>query len=144
MLRSQRAKQGTAHAALLLHSSSRLLCLSEVEAACTAASDTPAGLGQQAPGGSGGPSYKQANTTSLAADEASTAGPLHQSSLEGMLKPPESMDSVVCWDANADVVFVPGGHACSCTACAEHLVGKAALCPVCRGQIDGSISLQPC
>ena len=55
----------------------------------------------------------------------------------------ESMECVVCWDASADVVFQPCGHACSCTACAESLIGKVAFCPMCRSQIDCSISMQP-
>ena len=61
---------------------------------------------------------------------------------DAMPEPPESIECVVCWDVAADVVLQPCSHACSCTACAENVMSKAALCPTCWYQINCSISVQ--
>ena len=50
----------------------------------------------------------------------------------------EEFDSklcVVCQDAQKDVIFLPCRHMCACTSCARRLVGRLALCPVCRAPI---------
>ncbi|XP_076810059.1 baculoviral IAP repeat-containing protein 7-like isoform X1 [Clavelina lepadiformis] len=41
----------------------------------------------------------------------------------------------ICLDQSADVVFVPCGHLCSCTECAQAL----RKCPICRVKIEKSI-----
>ena len=38
----------------------------------------------------------------------------------------------ICFNAVADVVFVPCGHLCSCISCAESL----RKCPICRVKIE--------
>ena len=46
-------------------------------------------------------------------------------------------DCVVCMDGPAQVVFVPCGHACCCSLCAQRLAEAGTLvhCPLCRATI---------
>ena len=50
-------------------------------------------------------------------------------------------DCVICWERNAQVVFQPCGHMCSCSACVDSCLGSASLCPMCRCVVVATIYL---
>lgn len=50
---------------------------------------------------------------------------------------PEGMECVVCEDRPRKVLFQPCGHLHACVNCAPLL----AICPVCRGEIAGRITV---
>ena len=50
-------------------------------------------------------------------------------------------ECVVCWEADADIVLQPCGHACACSGCAHLFLNGTALCPICRSIIKSGIAL---
>ena len=52
----------------------------------------------------------------------------------------DSVECVVCWEADANVVLQPCGHMCACSGCAALLTDM--LCPMCRCEVLSSITLQ--
>ena len=50
-------------------------------------------------------------------------------------------ECVVCWEANAELIFRPCGHACACSSCAHLFLTSSALCPMCRAPIEGGIAI---
>lgn len=46
------------------------------------------------------------------------------------IKYPEKQECVICIDSPVEVVFIPCGHACACTACSD-MVNS---CPICRSR----------
>ena len=49
-------------------------------------------------------------------------------------------ECVVCWAANACVIFQPCGHLCTCACCAQ-LFLAGGLCPLCRQPVSTGIVL---
>ena len=71
-------------------------------------------------------------------------GQIHQTPSAPLLPsaPPASLEvqeeCVVCMDGPAQVVFVPCGHACCCSLCAQRLAAEAGTlvhCPLCRATV---------
>ena len=55
----------------------------------------------------------------------------------------EVVECVVCWAADACMVFAPCGHLCTCELCAQACLEVASrLCPMCRTPVASSISLK--
>ena len=50
-------------------------------------------------------------------------------------------ECVVCWEADAELIFRPCGHACACSSCAYLFLTSSALCPMCRAPIEGGIAI---
>ena len=45
----------------------------------------------------------------------------------------EAMERVICWSADANMLFLPCGHTCTCTACAQPFV-QDAIYPMCHNR----------
>ena len=54
---------------------------------------------------------------------------------------PQDVECVVCWEAEAGVVFQPCGHACTCMSCAESFLASGVCCPMCRAQITAGVAV---
>ena len=54
----------------------------------------------------------------------------------------EEEECVVCWAAEAAVVFQPCGHLCTCSCCAQPFLAQSRACPMCRATITGGITVQ--
>ena len=50
-------------------------------------------------------------------------------------------ECVVCWAAGACIILQPCGHMCTCEACSQFFKSPAALCPMCRARVKGTISV---
>ena len=48
---------------------------------------------------------------------------------------PDRLVCVVCLGAEREVILLPCGHVCVCATCADTLLQRGDLCPVCRGPI---------
>ena len=51
----------------------------------------------------------------------------------------EAMERVVCWSANGNMMFLPCGHTCTCTACAQPFV-QDAIYSMCQGAVESAIA----
>ena len=47
----------------------------------------------------------------------------------------------ICMECVPDTVFVPCGHAVSCSACADKVLRRTAECPMCRCHLSGTQSI---
>ena len=54
---------------------------------------------------------------------------------------PGGSECAVCWEAGADLVFQPCGHACACSGCAALFLTGCAPCPMCRMTVQSGIAL---
>ena len=53
----------------------------------------------------------------------------------------ETEECVVCWAAEASIIFEPCGHMCTCEACSQVFTSSAALCPMCRADVRSTIAI---
>ena len=57
----------------------------------------------------------------------------------------DSVECVVCWEAEACVVFHPCGHLCTCERCADACTSTDATpCPLCRTPVITCIAVAEC
>ena len=81
-------------------------------------------------------------TSAAAAGYCSSAhAPDPAEALWGAGRPSFVDECVVCWEADADLIFRPCGHACACSSCAHLFLTSSALCPMCRAPIEGGIAI---
>ena len=74
---------------------------------------------------------------------AGSVSPAHAPACESApgLPVPGGSECVVCWEAGADLVFQPCGHACACSGCAALFLTGCAPCPMCRMTVQSGIAL---
>ena len=53
----------------------------------------------------------------------------------------EAAECVVCWAAEAVVLFQPCGHMCTCQGCSGAFAASATSCPMCRTIVSNAIVL---
>ena len=74
-----------------------------------------------------------ASTDSIPNDDATSC----------VLRPEHADDGepecVVCWAADASVLFQPCGHFCTCSDCAEPFLWQSVACPMCRTPISAGV-----
>ena len=52
-------------------------------------------------------------------------------------------DCAVCWAAQAQVIFQPCGHLCTCKSCAGPFLAQKLPCPMCRASILHGFGMEP-
>lgn len=68
--------------------------------------------------------------------------PCHRSRLRRRLLPNESDGAcVICRGSKATIAIVPCGHLCMCQDCATELATREETCPLCRGQVTGTLKI---
>ena len=51
-------------------------------------------------------------------------------------------ECIVCWSAASSIIFLPCGHICCCSPCAQPMLTEGVPCPMCRGAVGSAIALE--
>ena len=78
------------------------------------------------------------------ADEGAAAAPavsIFSISQAGPSQSKISCECVVCWEAEANHIFQPCGHLCTCLSCAQPFLHSQVPCPMCRAPVVSSVTM---